>query len=119
MAFKVQIELNFEDLDVPPTQEDVHDYLDQLMTDDGVSYNIILPRRAEYPTNIGWVAAGEILQNYGFTYVPVFSNDLDNHVLAVAAFHLSSRWTKVFNANNGWFSTDELFAFVDTLQLDK
>jgi len=121
MGFKVHIELNFEDATHPPTQEDVHEYLDQIMMDDeGIKFEIVLPRRENYPDLIGWTMAGEIIENYGGSYAPVFSNDPDApHALAIAGFDPSSRRTRVFNAIGGSFSTNEVFAWVNSPQFGK
>ena len=134
MGFKIQIQLEFDHLDAPPTKQDVHDYLNQLMEDDEVAFELILPQVSDYELEIHWSDVGEILTGHGCCW-QVITNAVQSagHVeqIVISACDPETRTMRTFSSaksiNRGIknhygieqvFRRDDIFSWVSTI-LDK
>ncbi len=125
MGFKVQIQLEFDDLDAPPTKREVHDYLNQLMEDDEVAFELLLPQVSDYRVEIHWSDVGEILAAHGCCWQVITNADPESgHVeqIVISVCDPETRTMRTFNSIHGGingnervFRRNQIFNWVSTI----
>ena len=111
MSHTVTITLEFDCLDHLPTQKDVHEYLEQIMEDDGVKFQHVLPKVSDYPTQ--WIdrrAAETLIAKFGMACETIWLPNL-RHPVAIAVFDARSGNTETFLPHKEMFDAPAMISW--------